>query len=181
MGATSFDRTRSSPIDGGGFGNHGASNGCTSNGGPMDNGVRAMPPSPLLLALNPTRKAPLAGGEPSVLRRVMEFAYDDGFLFVAGVSRSWRGAWCVERPPETSIDAAVQSPSRLGWARASGCSWGPMICARAAAGGHLATLRYARAIGCPWDWRTCAHAASKVGYAIFASCGGVVRIPLCRR
>ncbi|CAN0536503.1 unnamed protein product, partial [Scytosiphon promiscuus] len=39
--------------------------------------------------------------------------------------------------------------SRLGWARSSGCSWGPMVCARAAAGGYLATLRYARAIGCP--------------------------------
>ncbi|CAN0490587.1 unnamed protein product, partial [Hapterophycus canaliculatus] len=46
----------------------------------------------------------------------------------------------------------------LGWARASGLGWGSNVCERAAAGGHLATLRYARTLGCPWDWRTCAHA-----------------------
>lgn len=100
--------------------------------------------------------------EPDVLNHLIPFVADDGFLFVAGVSRSWRRAWGVERQPETRIDAAVQSPSRLGWARSSGCAWSSNICARAASGGYLATLRYARAIRCPWDWRTCAHAATKV-------------------
>lgn len=119
-------------------------------------GVRPSPPA-----------SPLAGGEPTVLRHLISFASGDGFLFVAGVSRSWRDAWGVERPPETNIDAAVQSPSRLGWSRASGCRWGSNVCARAAAGGYLATLRYARAIGCPWDWRTCAHAATEVRCVLF--------------
>lgn len=101
--------------------------------------------------------------DPTVLRHLLPFVAGDGFLFVAGVSRGWRDAWGVERPPETTIDAAVESPSRLGWARASGLEWGAIVCARAAAGGHLATLRYARALKCPWDWRTCAHSATKVG------------------
>ncbi|CAN0160045.1 unnamed protein product, partial [Ectocarpus sp. 12 AP-2014] len=102
---------------------------------------------------------PLA--DPTILRDLIPFAAGDGFLFVAGISRSWRDAWGVERPPETEIDAAVQSPSRLGWARASGLGWGPSVCARAASGGHLATLRYARALGCPWDWTCCALATTK--------------------
>ncbi|CBJ25937.1 conserved unknown protein [Ectocarpus siliculosus] len=102
---------------------------------------------------------PLA--DPTVLRHLIPFAAGDGFLFVAGISRSWRDAWGVERPPETDTDAAVQSPSRLGWARASGLGWGPSVCARAASGGHLATLRYARALGCPWDWTCCALATTK--------------------
>lgn len=110
---------------------------------------------------------PLAGGSSdlTILRHLISFAARDGFLFVAGVSKSWRDAWGVERAPGTTIDAAVQSPSRLGWARASGLDWGSNVCARAAAGGHLSTLRYARAVGCPWDWRTCANAATRVSEA----------------
>lgn len=100
--------------------------------------------------------------EPQVLDRLIPFLAGDGYLFVAGVCKGWRKAWGVARPQETYVDAAVQSPSRLGWARASGCAWSGNVCARAAGGGYLATLRYARAIRCPWDWRTCATAAAEV-------------------
>lgn len=117
----------------------------------------------------PTVMDPLAGGsDTTILKCVISFAFGDGFLFVAGVSKSWRDAWGVERPPETTIDAAVQSSSRLTWARSSGCHLSETICARAAAGGHLSTLRYARAIGCPWDWRTCANAATEVSVCLRA-------------
>lgn len=116
---------------------------------------RTRPLSPPSAPLNPLV-------DPTILRHLIPFAAEDGFLFVAGVSRSWRDAWGVERPPETEVDAAVQSPSRLGWARASGLVWGPSVCARAASGGHLATLRYARALGCPWDWTCCALATTQV-------------------
>lgn len=100
--------------------------------------------------------------EPTVLQHLIPFVAGDGFLFVAGVCKGWREAWGMSRPQETSLDAAVQSPSRLGWARASGCTWSATVCARAAGGGYFATLRYARAVRCPWDWRTCAQAAAEV-------------------
>lgn len=166
LGGGPMDRTLSCPS------NELVSQDDPGNDSVNDNGSALPTNSPSLSPRLSTTTAALAGREPSVLRRVVDFASGDGFLFVAGVSRSWRDAWGVERPPETSLAAAVQSPSRLGWARSSGCSWGPMVCAHAAAGGHLATLRYARAIGCPWDWRTCAHAASKVGGRSLFLAGG---------
>lgn len=142
--------------EGDSIGCHRSSN--SSRGLELSSSLSRPPPPP------PTT-SPLAGGggdPPTILRNLVSFASGEGFLYVAGVSKKWRDAWGVERPPETSIDAAVQSPSRLRWARASGCAWGWAVCARAAAGAHLATLHYARAIGCPWDWRTCAHAATEV-------------------
>ncbi len=154
---------------GNGGGSHAALNGYSGGAFFRDGAVAAAAARGSPLAPS----SPLAGGRASdqgVLRHLMGFAAGDGFLFVAGVSRGWRAAWGIERPPETTIDAAVQSPSRLGWARASGLDWGPNVCARAAAGAHLATLRYARALKCPWDWRTCAHAATKVCSCVCAVC-----------
>jgi hypothetical protein len=49
----------------------------------------------------------------------------------------------------------------LQWARANGCPWNKVACARAAKGGHLDVLQWACTNGCPWDERTCADAAKE--------------------
>eukprot|EP00752_Nemacystus_decipiens_P018239 g16367.t1 len=152
-------RARSFSFRGAGCGGGGGGGG---GGGDGDSRSNAVPPPPSPPPPVSPRSVLAGGGTDStVLRHLLTFVAGDGFLFIAGVSRGWRDAWGVERAPETTIDAAVESPSRLGWARASGLEWGANVCARAAAGGHLATLRYARALKCPWDWRTSAHAATK--------------------
>lgn len=84
---------------------------------------------PELMRLEPARN-PLADHR-DVLQLTLDFAWKEGFLFVASVSKRWREAWC-ERPTETSMKSAVQSASRLAWAKDGGCRWDVLTCARAA-------------------------------------------------
>lgn len=166
-----------SPGDYLGAGFLGSSPRANGGGGSNTNGSQSRsvsPPSPPTITLGGSPLAG-AGSDLTILRHLIPFAAGEGFLFVAGVSKSWREAWGVERTPGTTIDAAVQSPSRLGWARASGLNWGSNVCARAAAGGYLSTLRYARAVGCPWDWKTCANAATRVR-GVYCRCVVVVAV-----
>lgn len=108
---------------------------------------------------------PLVNDE-DVLLHLMPFAEAEGYQFVGGVSKCWRDAWDgghggnsgLKR--ESTLASAVESASRLAWAKAGGCRWDGTICQRAAAGGHLDTLRFARSRGCPWDERTCTQAAA---------------------
>jgi hypothetical protein len=55
----------------------------------------------------------------------------------------------------------VTSVARLRWALEHGCRWNELICAAAAAGGHIGVLQQARdqEPPCPWDLKTCAAAA----------------------
>jgi hypothetical protein len=55
----------------------------------------------------------------------------------------------------------VTSVARLRWALEHGCRWNELICAAAAAGGHIGVLQWARDQDppCPWDLKTCATAA----------------------
>lgn len=100
----------------------------------------------------------LLADQLDVLRHVVDFARGDGYIYVAGVSKLWRDAW-GDLPPETNVSAAVQSSTCVEWAKAAGCPWGPLLCSRAAAGGHFDALRWARGAGCEWDARTCFSAA----------------------
>lgn len=108
---------------------------------------------------------PLVNDE-DVLLHLMPFAEAEGYQFVGGVSKCWRDAWDgghggnsgLKR--ESTLASAVESASRLAWAKAGGCRWDATICQRAAAGGHLDTLRFARSRGCLWDERTCTQAAA---------------------
>lgn len=81
-----------------------------------------------------------------VLRHTMLFASGDGFLYVAGVSKSWKIAW-GERPKETPLRAAVQTVSRLAWAKDAGCALNALTCMHVAAAGCLEALEYARSEG----------------------------------
>ena len=46
-------------------------------------------------------------------------------------------------------------------ARALGCDWNPLTCARAALNGKLDVLKWCRENGCPWDTRAAFSAAAK--------------------
>lgn len=105
---------------------------------------------------------PLVDDE-DVLLHLMPFAEAEGYQFVGGVSKCWRDAWDGGgdgRPHETKLNSAVESASRLAWARSGGCRLDATTCERAAAGGHLDALRYARGQRCPWDAGTCTQAAA---------------------
>lgn len=84
---------------------------------------------PVLMRLERTRN-PLAD-HADVLQLTLDLASREGFLFVAGVSKRWREAWGA-RPTKTSMNSAVQSASKLAWARDCGCRWDALTCARAA-------------------------------------------------
>lgn len=107
---------------------------------------------------NIERRNPLVDNA-DVLRHLAPFIRADGFLFIGGVSKRWREAWGANSPQETNLSTVVESPSRLSWARQSGCCWDEIVCAQAAEMGKLETLQYARAEGCAWGESTCIRAA----------------------
>ena len=93
-----------------------------------------------------------------VLRNLIPFNTEEGYLFIAGVSKHWKAAW-GDRPKKTHLKIAVQSVSCLSWSKDSGCRWDVTICERAAFRGSLEAVRYARSHSCPWDVGTCINAA----------------------
>lgn len=112
-----------------------------------------------------------------VLQGVMSFVGCADYLSAANVSTLWRDAW-GKRPKMTSTMWAVESCSRLNWARDCDlnvwddpCSHaaatgrldvlqyaislgffreGMPVCEEAARGGHLEVLKWCRANGYPW-------------------------------
>lgn len=115
-----------------------------------------------------------------VLRHIKLFSSKKlDFLFFAGVSRQWRVAWDdapgndggngddgaeeqgrnASSSKQTAVGAAVQSVSRLAWAKDCGCPWDTITSMRAASGGFLAVLQWARDHDCPVDEGACAAAA----------------------
>lgn len=98
--------------------------------------------------------------DDDILLHLIPFVIPEGYLYVAGVTKCWQEAWGMH-PKITSIDNAVESASRLEWAKGQqGWSWDATVCRRSAAGGHLGALRYARSQGCPWNEQTCSEAAA---------------------
>ena len=61
----------------------------------------------------------------------------------------------------------VTSVARLRWALEHGCRWNGLICAAAAAGGHIGVLQWARDQDppCPWDGKNCAAATCRAAAA----------------
>lgn len=125
------------------------------------------------------QRNPLAHNR-DVLRHIKLFASrNSDFLFFAGVSRQWKAAW--EDAPsnggpngdddadgngqnapstkQTTVGAALQSVSRLAWAKDCGCPWNKMTSMQAASGGNIIVLQWARDRGCPVDENVCAAAA----------------------
>lgn len=96
-----------------------------------------------------------------ILGVVMPFASDQGYLFVAGVSKRWRMAW-GDRPENTRMESALRSVSCVAWAKDSGCRWDKWICWQVAKGGSLEVMQWCRANGCPWDEWACMKAAEGV-------------------
>lgn len=104
-------------------------------------------------------------GTPISFSTEVYFLGRDDYLFVASVSRGRRTARRNALPQvQTSLDAALQSASRLSWASDRGCRWNEMTCHRAAAGGYLEALKCARREGCVWDTRACNMAAVEAGH-----------------
>ena len=99
-----------------------------------------------------------------IIAEIFKFVGRGNFLFVAGTSRQFYRVYetmCKNKndTTKTTRRSAVESISRLQWARANECPWDRWTCAYAALNGHLEVLQWARANECPWDWRTCAYAA----------------------
>lgn len=98
-----------------------------------------------------------------IIAEVFKFLGSGHFLFVAGTSRQfyqvYETIWENENDTGTTMRSAVESISRLQWARANGYPWDEWTCAVAARNGHLEVLQWARANGCPWDANICSLAA----------------------
>ena len=115
-----------------------------------------------------------------LVEEIFKFLGRGHFVFVAGTSRQFyrtyktmcenndndtpgtttRAARKTEyRWTTTTMRNAVESVSRLQWARAYEYPWNERTCASAAENGHLEVLKWARENGCPWDGRTCTCAA----------------------
>jgi len=98
-----------------------------------------------------------------LIEEVFKFLGQGHFLFVAITSRRFHRIYrstCENcNDTGTTMRSAVESISRLQWARSNGCPWDERTCACAARNGHLEVLQWSRANGCPWDWRTCDDAA----------------------
>ena len=96
---------------------------------------------------------------------ILKFLGRGHFLFVAGTSRQFYRVYtriCEKEnhtTETTTMKSAMESISRLEWARANDCPWNVNTCAYAARNGHLEALQWAREGGCPWNWQTCAGAA----------------------
>ena len=100
-----------------------------------------------------------------IIAEVFKFVGRGHFLFVGGTSRQFHRVYetiCRNKNDSTvttTMTSAVESISRLQWARANGCPWNWRTCAYAAENGHLMVLQWARENGCPWDEDTCTRAA----------------------
>ena len=69
---------------------------------------------------------------------------------------------CPRRQGRSTICAAAARGGHLEtlkFLRANGCEWDSDTCSSAARGGHLEVLKYLRANGCEWDEQTCCSAA----------------------
>ena len=118
---------------------------------------------------NMTRRRPRLFGisdfSDDIIAEVFKFVGHGHFLFVAGTSRQFHRVYETicgnenDSTVKTTMTSAVESISRLQWARTKGCPWNWRTCSCAAKNGQLGVLQWARTYGCPWDWRTCAYAA----------------------
>ena len=94
----------------------------------------------------------------NLIGEVFKFIGRGHFLFVAGTSNQF---YCVYQTicgnendsavTTTTMASAVESISRLQWARANGCPWNRHTCSGATKNGHLEVLQWARDNGCSWD------------------------------
>ena len=119
---------------------------------------------------NMTRRRPRLLGisdfSDDIIAEVFKFLGRGHFLFVAGTSRQFHRVYetiCRNENDSTvtvtTMTSAVESISRLQWARADECPWDLRICRYAAKNGKLEVLQWARTNGCPWGELTCAYAA----------------------
>ena len=95
-----------------------------------------------------------------LIGKVFNFLGNGQFIFVAGTSQQFYRVYqtIYENDNDTTMRSAVESISRLEWARANDCPWNWRTCAAAAKSGHLEVLQWARANECPWDDETLAFA-----------------------
>jgi hypothetical protein len=78
-------------------------------------------------------------------RVVIGFAGPGRYLQLATVNKSLRDHHAaVKFESKTFLRAMCESTSLCQWAREQGCPWDETLCAAAAAGGNLATLKWAR-------------------------------------
>jgi hypothetical protein len=89
-------------------------------------------------------------------RVVISFAGPGRHLQLSSISKSLRDHHAATKfEPTTSLRIICETTSLCQWAREQGCPWDGTLCAAAATGGHLATLKWARG-----DVAACAAAAS---------------------
>jgi hypothetical protein len=85
-------------------------------------------------------------------RVVIGFAGAGRALQLASISRSLRHHHAATKfEPKTSLRLMCETTGLCQWAREQGCPWDETLCAAAAAGGNLATLKWARAYNFPVD------------------------------
>jgi len=93
---------------------------------------------------------------------IMEWAWNHGLGWWRTTARDHTGHDAFKETDDRMLMTAVAEAGQLGalkWLREHGCAWGPSMCEKAIAKGHLHVAAWAHREGCPWNLYQCVREA----------------------